>query len=57
MEDWQCDEYLDLEYCTDGSFRCELCKNHKGQHAIINGAVTHHWGPNSLYRKTIVKWE
>lgn len=57
MEDWQCDEYLDLEYCTDGSFRCELCKNHKGPHAIISGAVTHHWGPDSLYRKTVVEWE
>lgn len=57
MDDWQCEEYLDLEYCTDGSFRCELHKNHRSPHAIISGANTHNVGHGSSYRKTIVKWE
>ena len=59
MEDWQCEVYLDLEYCSDGSFRCELPKDHEGPHKLLTGCET--FGLSSTldreYRKTVVYWE
>lgn len=57
--DWRCETYLDLEYCSDGSFQCELVKGHKGPHKLLTGCETFGLDKefNRECRKTIVYWE